>query len=147
MVRLVRGAKWVYGWVVVNAGREIPIPPEAWRAYGFQVGLEAAFVRGSRTSGGFAICTYSLAVTARARMGGAGLPEIGRSEFGDMQVRLPPQVALATGGRLLAVHGSCYGLSFVTRGRIYEEAHGHPEVRVFQLEDGPPAAEEAATRA
>ena len=147
MVRLVKGAKWTYGWVLVNAGREIPIPPAAWQAYGFQTGLEAVFVRGSRTSGGFALCTDALAVAARAPMGDAGLPEIGRSQFGDMQVRLPPQVELGPGGRLLAVHGSCYGLSFVTRGRIYEEAYGHPEVRVFQLEDGPPAAEEAPTRA
>ena len=30
MPRLVKGAKWTFGWVVVGPEREIAIPPEAW---------------------------------------------------------------------------------------------------------------------
>ncbi len=52
MPRLVKGAKWVYGWVVVGPEGEITIPPDAWREYGFQSGGEAIFVPSSRRSGG-----------------------------------------------------------------------------------------------
>ena len=41
MPRLVKGAKWAFGWVVVGPGREIAIPPAAWDEYGFGVGGEA----------------------------------------------------------------------------------------------------------
>jgi hypothetical protein len=43
MVRLVEGAKWTYGWVVVGPGGEIAIPPPAWRAFGFRAGDTAIF--------------------------------------------------------------------------------------------------------
>jgi hypothetical protein len=36
MPRLARGGKWIYGWVIVGPGLALPIPPEAWRQYGFQ---------------------------------------------------------------------------------------------------------------
>ena len=48
MPRLVKGAKWTFGWVVVGPEREIVIPPEAWDEYGFQAGDEAIFTPGSR---------------------------------------------------------------------------------------------------
>lgn len=147
MVRLVKGAKLTYGWVVVSSGREIPIPPDAWEAYGFQPGVEAVFLRGSKTSGGFSISTPALMKAARVRSGGVRLAEIACGQFGDMQVRLPLEVGFTSGDRLLTVHGSCNGLGFVARGRIYGEALRHPEVSVYQLDAGEPAAEEAAAEA
>jgi hypothetical protein len=57
MPRLVKGAKWTYGWVVVGPAGEMTIPPEAWREFGFQAGDEAVFLPGSRRSGGFSIST------------------------------------------------------------------------------------------
>ena len=71
MPRLVKGAKWTFGWVVVGPRREIAIPPEAWDEYGFQVGGEAIFCAGSRTSGGFSISTPGLVAEASERMGGS----------------------------------------------------------------------------
>ena len=55
MPRLVKGGKWVYGWVVVGPGLTLSIPPAAWCKYGFQAGGEALLLRGSRTSGGFGL--------------------------------------------------------------------------------------------
>ena len=55
MPQLVKGGKWVFGWVVVQAGKKIAIPPEAYREYGFQAGGEIVFTRGSRRSGGFGV--------------------------------------------------------------------------------------------
>ena len=59
MPRLVKGAKWTFGWVVVGPGGEIAIPLEAWREYGFRAGGEAIFTPGSGKSC-MMICSASL---------------------------------------------------------------------------------------
>jgi hypothetical protein len=128
---LVKGAKWTFGWAVVGPGREIIIPPEAWDEYGFQASDEAIFVPGSRKSGGFAISTKKLMSEAKGKMGGAGLHALGRGRFGDGRAVVPPEVEAKPGDRLLTVRGSCYGLGFVARGPIYEEALKHPKLEVF----------------
>ena len=55
MPQLVKGGKWVFGWVVIGPQREIPIPLEAYLEYGFQVGDEVVFLKGSRRSAGFSV--------------------------------------------------------------------------------------------
>jgi hypothetical protein len=55
MSQLEKRGKWVFGWVIVRTGKEIRVPPEAYREYGFRVGDEIAFTLGSRSSGGFGI--------------------------------------------------------------------------------------------
>jgi hypothetical protein len=54
--------------------------------------------------------------------------------FGNESVVIPPEIPVAPEARLLAVLGSCYGLGFVARGPIYEEAMRHPELEVFRGE-------------
>ncbi len=133
MPQLVKGGKWTFGWAVIGPGREIAIPPEAWDEYGFQAGEEAVFVPGSRTSGGFSICISALPVEAGEQMGGAGLRVLGRSRFGDGWVAAPPEAGVQAGDRLLTVRGSRYGLGFVARGPIYEEALKHPELELSRV--------------
>jgi hypothetical protein len=132
MPRLVKGAKWTFGWVVVGPEREIVIPPEAWDEYRFQAGDEAIFTPGSRKSGGFGISTSALMAEASGRMGGAGLHVLGRGRFGAGQVTVPPEVDVQPGDRLLAARGSGYGLGFIARGPIYEEALKHSGLEVFE---------------
>lgn len=134
MPRLAKGGKWTYGWVIVGAERRIVIPPAACRKYNFQAGEAAIFVAGSRTSGGFAISTLHLTAESDAKRGGVGLRELGRGLFGNESVVIPAEVQVVPGTRLLAVLGSCYGLGFVARGPIYEEAMRHPELEVFRGE-------------
>ena len=131
MPRLVKGAKWTFGWVVVGPERGIAIPPEAWREYGFRAGDEAIFTPGSGKSGGFGIGTPALMAEASAKTGGVGLRELGRGRFGEGRVGVPPQVGVEPGDRLLTVRGSRYGLGFVARGPIYAEALKHPELEEF----------------
>lgn len=137
MPRLVRGAKWTYGWVVVGPGGGVTIPPPAWREFGFRAGDPAIFTPGSAKSGGFAISTSALSARACERMGGAGLRELGRGRFDAGWVALPPQLGFRPGDMLLTVRGSCYGLGFVAHGPIYEEALRHPELEIY----GPPSGE------
>jgi hypothetical protein len=131
MPRLVKGAKWTFGWVVIGPEREVVIPPEAWDEYGFQAGDEAIFTPGSRKSGGFGVSTLALLAEASRKMGGADLRELGRSRFSDERVVVPLEVDVKPGGRLLTVRGSRYGLGFIARGPVYEEALKHPELEVF----------------
>jgi bifunctional DNA-binding transcriptional regulator/antitoxin component of YhaV-PrlF toxin-antitoxin module len=126
MPQLEKGGKWVFGWVVVQPGKKITVPSEAYREYGFQAGEEIVFTRGSRRSGGFGIGRAAKFPTllrqrtlALGRMGKKG------------QVVLPLEVELQVGDRLLAVRGSGYALGFLAQGSICEKALRHPELTVL----------------
>jgi hypothetical protein len=131
MPRLVKGGKWTYGWALVGLNGEIVVPPEAWTAYGFQARMEAVFLRGSRTSGGFAIGTPDSVGAPGGTSGGIGKRELCRTRFGDGRVRAPLETGVECGDRLLTVRGSRCALGFVARGPIYLEALGHPELETF----------------
>jgi len=117
--RLVKGAKWTYGWVIVGTRLDLPIPPAAWAEFGFEEGGQAVFLRGSSRSGGFSVSTPRLLDGMSERLGsGAPTP-------------LAPHMGVRPGDRLLTARGSRYGLAFVARGPIYDEALAHPELDVF----------------
>jgi len=129
MPQLVKGGKWVFGWVVVGPQGELAVPPAAWEEYGFQAGEEAAFLSGSRRSGGFGLSTPRLMVQ-RARF--LETRVLARGLFRkEGQVVVPPSVGVRPADRLLAVRGSGRALGFVARGAIYEQALDHPEMETF----------------
>jgi len=127
--QLVKGGKWVFGWVVVGGHREITVPPEAYAEYGFRAGEPVFFLHGSRRSGGFSIGRLEKLeqsqVPIRQRAFAQG--EIGAGG----QIELPPETGVQPGERLLAVRGSGLVLGFLTQGPIYEEAVKHPEIEKF----------------
>ena len=129
MPRLVKGGKWVFGWVLIQDGGLIRIPPEAWQEYGFQAGEEAIFIRGSKTSGGFSVAMPEK--LNRLPGGDLGEREIGRSHFGDGTITLPQGLAISPGSRLLVGRGSGLALGFIRQGPIVEEALQHPELEEF----------------
>jgi len=126
MPQLEKRGKWVFGWVVVQPGIKITVPPEASREYGFQAADEIVFTRGSRRSGGFGIgradkipALLRKRVLAQGRMGQHG------------RVVLPPEVGVQVGDRLLAVRGSGLALGFLVQGPIYAAALQHSGLVVF----------------
>ncbi len=133
MPQVVKGGKWVFGWVVVGPRGEVAIPPAAWDEYGFRVGEEAVFIRGSRCSGGFGISTARLLVAASAPLQGRALARGSIDEVG--RVVVPAGVGVCPGDRLLAVRGSGRALGFVARGLIYEEAIKYPGLSCFGEEE------------
>jgi hypothetical protein len=121
MPQLMKGGKWVFGWVTVTMDRLIEVPEDAWREYGFQQGEEAMLLRGSTTSGGFAvgIAVHMPEVLSRR--------SLGRSRFeAKRTLRLPDTVPVHGGQRLLVVRGSGHALGFLAQGRIFELALSHP---------------------
>ena len=112
MPRLVKGAKWTYGWAVVRPDGKVAIPPEAWHEFGFEAGEEAILLPGSRRSGGFGVSTPRLMNQAFGRLRGNAMHELGRGRFDECgRVVLPSTVDVKPGDRLLTVRGSRYAKS------------------------------------
>ena len=129
MPQLIKGGKWVFGWVIVGPRGELSIPPAAWDEYGFQVGDEVTYIAGSRRSGGFGLSHARLLAKAMASLQTRALARGRVDEAG--RVVTPATVAVPPGQRLLVVRGSGRALGFVTRGPIYDEALLHPELEMF----------------
>lgn len=128
MPQLVKGGKWVFGWVTIGQDCKIQIPEAAFLEYGFQTGERIVFTKGSRTSGGFGIGHVNVVSTSeamKARIFSAG--EIDN----DMRIQLPDELGMTPGVRLLACRGSCYALGFLLQGPIINEALKHPEIEVL----------------
>ena len=130
MPQLVKGGKWVFGWVLVGAQREIQIPPEAYTEYGFLAGDQVFFLPGSRRSGGFSVGGPKALTHAKVPFEQRALDQgvVGK----EGQIVLPSTVDVKPGDQLLAVRGSGVALGFVQHGPIYEEALKHPEIEVFK---------------
>jgi hypothetical protein len=130
MPQLVKGGKWVFGWVIVGQQREIRVPPEAYAEYGFQTGEQVLLLPGSRSSGGFGIGRHETLAQAtisfEQRAFGQGM--IGE----EGRIKLPSEANVKPGDRLLAVRGSGLALGFLQHGPIYEEALRHPEIETFK---------------
>jgi hypothetical protein len=135
MPQLVKGGKWVFGWTVVSPDRLITIPPEAWIEYGFQVGDEIAFLKGSKTSGGFAIGRMAVLTQKSVPLLERALAHAEIAEAG--RIALPPAVDARPGDRLLAARGSGLALGFLVKGPIIDEAINHPEIETFEVADMP----------
>jgi hypothetical protein len=126
MPQLVKGGKWVFGWVTVGSRRELAIPPEAWDEYRFQVGDEVTFLPGSQRSGGFGLSHARLLGDVPEPLQMRALARGRVDELG--RVMVPAAVEVRPGDRLLVVRGSGRALGFVAHGPIYEEAVKHPDL-------------------
>lgn len=129
MPQLVKGGKWVFGWVIVSLSGEAKIPPTAFSEYGFQPGMQVIFLRGSRRSGGFAMGKPEKLKQAKISL----LPRLlGQAKIDSTgKVTLPAEIGIKPGERLLVARGSGLALGFVQRGPIFEAALEHPELEVF----------------
>jgi hypothetical protein len=129
MPQLVKGGKWVFGWVLVGPQGAVTIPPGAWDEYAFQTEDEVIFLPGSRRSGGFGLSTPRLLEQMGRPL---QVRVLARGQIAEnRQVIIPPTIGIRPGDRLLAVRGSGKALGFVATGPIYEEALRHPSLEVF----------------
>jgi hypothetical protein len=129
MPQLVKGGKWVFGWVIVGPRREIRIPPTANLEYCFQAGEPVVFLRGSQRSGGF-----NLGQNEKIKR---CLPNLQRRviDYGEIIAgglfEIPTTIKIQPGDQLLVVRGSSLALGFLNQGPIYEEALQHMDIETF----------------
>lgn len=118
-----------------RATKEInsPIPPGAWERYGFHIGDEAFFVKGSRKSGGFGLNNRKMLAGFSHLMSDDRTLGYGVFKKG-MKADIPDSIPIDPGDQLLTVFGSRNALGFITRGLIYKEALKHLELEVFKDE-------------
>jgi hypothetical protein len=129
-MRLVKGAKETFGWVVVGTAREVVIPPLAWEPYDFKPGEEVIFIPGSRKSGGFGLTNHQLLAACSFPISENRILGSGRFTS-DNRIRIPENIPVVPGDRLLTVFGSRFALGFISQGPIFDEATTHPELDVF----------------
>ena len=127
MPQLVKGGKWVFGWVIVGAGGEVLIPLAAFAEYDFRPGETVLITCGSRRSGGFGIGRQEKLENSPLQSRFIGQAVVGADE----RVMLPVAAGIRPGERLLAVRGSGLALGFLQRGPIVEEALKHTEIETF----------------
>ena len=154
MPQLVKGGKYIFGWVRIQPDGRIRIPDEAFHEYGFRRGKKIILMSGSKTSGGFSIMkpenlstsnmgqkitdvirslhSRSSFPTERTTIVYAGNRLISQAVVDhEMKVavsaELLQRLGLKTGEKLLVGRGSGLGPAFIARGRIHAEAlkHGH----------------------
>ncbi len=130
MPQLAKGGKWVFGWVLVGPGRQIRIPPAAFKEFGFQPGEAIIFTRGSRSSGGCGVGRREV-ISSNSVMPLRGFADGVMGEEG--LVVLPGELDVKPGERLLVVRGSRYALGLLRFGPIVDEARTHPDLEVFIL--------------
>ena len=152
MPQLVKGGKYVFGWVIIQNNRSINIPNEAYSEYGFMPNENGILMKGSKRSGGFAISSERLLKNTAI---GNILFNNSKSIFGNknssdiikIKERIFWRVKINTiiflsdqimqffrlnhGDKLLAVRGSGLALGFITNGPIYIEAEKHPKLACF----------------
>ncbi|MBU1661481.1 MAG: hypothetical protein KKD28_08405, partial [Chloroflexi bacterium] len=93
----------------------------------------AIFIAGSGKSGGFGLTTREL-------LAGSSLPTVESRTLGygrfskDREIRIPENIPVDHGDRLLTVFGSGFALGFISKGPIYAEAIKHPELIEFKKE-------------
>jgi hypothetical protein len=158
MPQLVKGGKYIFGWVCIHPDGRIRIPDEAFYEYGFRRGEKIIILSGSKTSGGFSIMkpeTLSSSVmgqkindvirslgirpsftTVRATLVHAGnrtisLVMVDHEKNLCVSAELLHILGLKTGDKLLVGRGSGLGPAFIARGQIYAEALKHGHISTF----------------
>ena len=152
MPQLVKGGKYVFGWVKIQKDFSLTIPNEAYSEYGFSPNEDGILMEGSKRSGGFGISSERL---LKDTVIGKALFNESKSNFGKdewnciirvkertlWRVKINKTIYLSIeilrffrlniGDKLLAARGSGLALGYITKGPIYIEAEKHPELAYY----------------
>lgn len=154
MPQLVKGGKYVYGWVIIRKDGSVIIPDEAYLEYGFMSGENGIIISGSKRSGGFGLTSERLlknTIIGRALYNHPKLKNWQNLPSNQIKVKgrrfwivkinhnksiILPEHSLRVLGihindKLLIVRGSGLALGFIAKGPIYNEAKNHPEIEFF----------------
>jgi hypothetical protein len=159
MPQLVKGGKYVFGWTVLRDDLRIRIPDETYEEYKFIKTDQLIIMSGSKSSGGFSICSphtmsnYKLSnnifgligyvkesdsfTRERLEMVKSGKRLISwtyldKEKYFMLSKELVDSLDLETGCRLLVGRGSGMGPAFISKGIIFNEALKHRDLLEYQ---------------
>ena len=158
MPQLVKRGKYVFGWTSVNNNCSIRIPDEAYEEYKYTENDILILISGSRSSGGFSI--NRLTSVLNSKFGNNILQTLGYDDVTETfvtehleTVRLANRLLCYTkmlkdryfklsetviekldiniNDKLLGIRGSGVGVSFLSKGLIFNEALKHSSILQF----------------
>jgi hypothetical protein len=159
MPQLVKGGKYVFGWTVLRDDLRVRIPDETYDEYKFITTGQLIILSGSKSSGGFSICSphtmssYKLSNNVFSLIGyikesdsfTRGRLEIVRSgnriiswtsvdkdKYFMLSNELVTSLDLEIGCRLLVGRGSGMGPAFISKGTIVNEALKHKDLLEYK---------------
>jgi hypothetical protein len=153
MPQLVKRGKYVFGWTIVHPDGNILLPPEAQEEYRFKAGDKLIIMNGSETSGGFAITTINKILNTPLLNRINQIPELSSSRnlkngyledkkkiytwstlentgYFMMRKDALKKYSIKAYDKLLVVKGSGLALGLIQKGRIFNEALKHPELKI-----------------
>ena len=153
MPQIAKGGKYIFGWSSIRPDGITLISPEAMKEYGMSSGENVILISGSKTSGGFSICSISAlkkSVISKTLMPDLesfrneivakeiiwhGKRAISQVLIRDNMISLSPTILkaynISRGNCLLSVRGSNLGIGMISRGPIFELAKQHTEINTF----------------
>jgi hypothetical protein len=159
MPQLVKGGKYVFGWTVLRDDLRVRIPDETYDEYRFIKTDKLIILSGSKSSGGFSICspvTISNYKPGNNIFGLIGYIKESDSFTGErleivrsgkrliswtyldkekycvFSKELVTSLGLGIGRRLLVGRGSGMGPAFINKGIIYNEALKHKDLLEYK---------------
>jgi hypothetical protein len=159
MPQLVKGGKYVFGWTVLRDDLRIRIPDETYDEYKFNRTDKLIILSGSKSSGGFNICSpltmsnYKLSNNVFGLIGyikesdsftrerleivrsGKRLISwtyLDKEKYFMLSKELVTSLGLVTGCRLLVGRGSGMGPAFISKGTIFNEALKHKDLLEYK---------------
>jgi hypothetical protein len=157
MPQLVKGGKYIFGLSQIYEDFQINIPPEALEEYKLKNEEAVILISGSKTSGGFSICSISKLKDSKLSVlldllqfnDHKGTFRIPENEVVHFKRRIVCRIRLEKNGsfylchklveylrlgncrKIVVARGSGLGLGFISKGPIFNEALKHHELRLF----------------
>ena len=140
MPQLVKGGKYVYGWVYVRKDGAITIPNEAYLEYGFIQDEDGLLTSGSKRSGGFGLTSERILKSSilskklienqnqDSKKSKFSKVKIDKGRFITLPEHSMRDFRINIDDKLLVIRGSGLALGFITKGPIYREAEKHSDI-------------------
>jgi hypothetical protein len=154
MPQLSKGGKYIFGWVKIRPGGEVPVPEETIREYLFPSDENVILISGSKASGGFVVAPRSFLEQSTLSGILSNNPELAqfRTNPGELVrykgrlycwvnlhnglLKLPVETmgtfGVKHGDNLLIIRGSNLGFVCAAKGPIVKKARSFPGIPVFE---------------
>jgi hypothetical protein len=154
MPQLSKGGKYIFGWVKIRPGGEVPVPEETIREYAIRSDEKGILISGSKASGGFVVARRSFLKQSTLSGILSNNPELAqfRTKPGELIrykgrlycwvnqnngiLKLPAEImgtfCIQPNDNLLVIRGSNLGFVCAESGPLVKKARPFPGIPVFE---------------